>query len=192
MVNGISIKEQGLIRSKTAKPLMWVALAGLTMIFASLTSAYVVRQADSDWLSFDLPSVFYYSTALILLSSVTLVFADYSAKKDNQQGVRMGLLVTLILSLAFVVSQFEAWGQMMDQGLYFSGSGISASFLYVLTLVHLLHVFGGNITLLVTTINGFKGKYSSEDKLGIELASWYWHYLTGVWMFLLIFLLYIQ
>ena len=160
---------------------MWVALAGLTMIFASLTSAYVVRQADSDWLSFDLPSVFYYSTALILLSSVTLVFADYSAKKDNQQGVRMGLLVTLILSLAFVVSQFEAWGQMMDQGLYFSGSGISASFLYVLTLVHLLHVFGGNITLLVTTINGFKGKYSSEDKLGIELASWYWHYLTGVW-----------
>ncbi|MGB0392019.1 MAG: cytochrome c oxidase subunit 3 [Salibacteraceae bacterium] len=192
MTNGISIKEQGIIRSKTAKPLLWVALAGMTMIFASLTSAYVVRQADSDWLAFELPSVFYYSTAIILISSLTLVFADISAKKDNQKGVKLGLITTLFLSLAFVVSQFEAWSQMMDQGLYFSGSGISSSFLYVLTLVHLLHVFGGNITLLVTTIKGYKGKYSSKDKLGIELASWYWHYLTGVWMFLLIFLLYIQ
>ncbi|MFT4754851.1 MAG: cytochrome c oxidase subunit 3 [Salibacteraceae bacterium] len=192
MIKGISTQEQGRIRTKTAKPLLWVALAGLTMIFASLTSAYVVRQADSDWLAFDLPSVFYYSTVIILLSSLTLGFADFSAKRDNQKGVRMGLLMTLILSLAFVISQFSAWSQMMDQGLYFSGSGISASFLYVLSLVHLLHVFGGNITLLVTTITGFKGKYSSKDKLGIELASWYWHYLTGVWMFLLIFLLYIQ
>jgi cytochrome c oxidase subunit 3 len=192
MTNGISIEEQGVIRSKTAKPLLWVAMAGMTMIFASLTSAYVVRQADSDWLAFDLPSIYYYSTAIILISSLTLLFADISAKKDNQQGVRLGLLLTFMLSLAFVVSQFEAWGQMMDQGLHFSGSGISSSFLYVLTLVHLLHDFGGNITLLVTTIKGFKGKYTSKDKLGIELASWYWHYLTGVWMFLLIFLLYIQ
>lgn len=192
MTNGISIQEQGLIRTKTAKPLLWVALAGMTMIFASLTSAYVVRQADSDWLAFELPTVFYYSTAIIVLSSISLIFADISAKKDNQQGVRLGLLVTFILSLAFVVSQFEAWGQMMEQGMYFSGSGISASFLYVLTLVHLLHVFGGNIMMLITTIKGFKGKYTAKDKLGIELASWYWHYLTGVWMFLLIFLLYIQ
>lgn len=192
MVSGIPIKEQGIIRTKTAKPLLWVAMAGMTMIFASLTSAYVVRQADSDWLAFELPSVFYYSTAIIVLSSISLIFADMSAKKSNQRGVRLGLLLTFMLSLAFVISQFEAWGQMMDQGLYLSGSGISSSFLYILTLVHLLHVFGGNITLLVTTINGFKGKYNSDNKLGIELASWYWHYLTGVWMFLLIFLLYIQ
>lgn len=192
MVSSVSIEEQGQIRSKTAKPLLWVALAGMTMIFASLTSAYIVRQADADWLAFELPSVYYISTAMILLSSITLFFADYAAKKDNQVGVKIGLLATFVLSLAFVASQFEAWGQMMDQGLHFSGSGISSSFLYVLTLVHLLHVFGGNITLLVSTINGYRGKYTSKDKLGIELASWYWHYLTGIWLFLLIFLLYIQ
>ena len=192
MVSSVSIEEQGQIRNKTAKPLLWVAMAGMTMIFGSLTSAYIVRQADSDWLAFELPSVFYMSTAIIILSSITLGFADYAAKKDNQSGTKLGLLLTLILSLAFVYSQFDAWGQMMDQGLYFSGSGISSSFLYVLTLVHLLHVFGGNITLLVTTINGYRGKYSSKNKLGIELASWYWHYLTAIWMFLLFFLLYIQ
>ncbi len=192
MVSSVSIEEQGQIRNKTAKPLLWVAMAGMTMIFGSLTSAYIVRQADSDWLAFELPSVYYISTAIIILSSITLFFADYAAKKDNQTGMKLGLLLTLVLSLAFVSSQFDAWGQMMDQGLHFSGSGISSSFLYVLTLVHLLHVFGGNITLLVTTINAYRGKYSSTNKLGIELASWYWHYLTAIWMFLLLFLLYIQ
>ena len=192
MTSGISIEEQGIIRSKTAKPLLWVALAGMTMIFGSLTSAYVVRQADSDWLSFELPSIFYISTAIIILSSITLIIADFAAKKNNQSGVKMGLALTFLLSIAFVISQFEAWSQMMDQDLYFSGSGISSSFLYVLTLVHLLHIFGGNITLLVTLINGYKGKYTSKNKLGIELTSWYWHYLTGIWLFLLIFLLYIQ
>lgn len=192
MASGISIQEQGIIRSKTAKPLLWVAMAGMSMIFASLTSAYVVRQADSDWLSIELPIQFYYSTAIIVLSSITLVFADVSAKKDHQTGIRMGLISTFILSLAFVYSQFDAYKILMDQGLYFSGSGISSSFLYVLTIVHLAHVFGGNISLFVTSIKGLRGKYSAENKLGIELVSWYWHYLTGVWMFLLMFLLYIK
>ncbi|UTW68151.1 cytochrome c oxidase subunit 3 [bacterium SCSIO 12643] len=192
MASGISIQEQGIIRSKTAKPLLWVAMAGMSMIFASLTSAYVVRQADSDWLSIELPMQFYYSTAIIVLSSITLVFADVSAKKNNQTGIKIGLISTFVLSLAFVYSQFDAYNILMDQGFYFSGSGISSSFLYVLTIVHLAHVFGGNISLLITSIKGLKGKYSAEDKLGIELASWYWHYLTGVWMFLLMFLLYIK
>lgn len=192
MASGISIQEQGIIRTKTAKPLLWVALAGMSMIFASLTSAYVVRQADSDWLSIELPVQFYYSTAIIIVSSITLWLADFSAKKDNQQGIKLWLFSTFILSLAFVYSQFDAYKILMDQGLYFSGSGISSSFLYVLTIVHLAHVFGGNISLFVTSIKGLRGKYSSQDKLGIELASWYWHYLTGVWMFLLMFLLYIK
>ncbi len=192
MTNGISIQEQAVIRTKTAKPLLWVAMAGMTMIFASLTSAYVVRQADSDWLSIELPAPFYYSTALIIISSLTLVFADMAAKKDNQNGVKIGLALTFLLSLGFVFSQFDAYGKLMENGMFFSGTGISSSFLYVLTFVHLAHVFGGNITLLVPTINGFKGNYTSKDKLGIELASWYWHYLTGVWMFLLLFLLYIN
>lgn len=192
MTSQISIQEQGIIKTKTAKPMLWVALAGMTMIFASLTSAYVVRQADSDWLTIELPTIFYISTAIIILSSITLTFADFSAKKNNQLGVKLGLASTFLLSLAFVVSQFEAYQILMEGGMYFSGSGIASSFLYVLTFVHLAHVFGGNITLLVTTINGFKGKYTSSNKLGIELASWYWHYLTGVWMFLLFFLLYIK
>lgn len=192
MTSSIPIQEQTQIRNKTAKPLLWVAMAGMTMIFASLTSAYVVRQADPDWLSFDLPSVFYISTGIIILSSITLIFADWSAKKDNQVGIKLGLGLTFLLSLAFVYSQFHAYGIMVSEGMYFSGTNISSSFLYVLTFVHLAHVFGGNITLLVTFIQSLRNKYSSSNKLGIELASWYWHYLTGVWIFLLLFLLYIN
>jgi len=81
---------------------------------------------------------------------------------------------------------------MVDEGMYFSGTNISSSFLYALTFIHLAHVFGGNIMLLVTFIQSIRNKYSSSNKLGIELASWYWHYLTGVWIFLLLFLLYIN
>jgi len=192
MTTSIPIEEQKQIRNRTAKPLLWVALAGMTMIFASLTSAYVVRQADPDWLSFDLPSVFFISTGIIILSSFTLVFADWSAKNNNQIGIKLGLGLTLLLSIAFVYSQFYAYGVMISEGMYFSGTNISSSFLYALTFVHLAHVFGGNITLLVTFIQSLRNKYSSSNKLGIELASWYWHYLTGVWMFLLLFLLYIN
>lgn len=192
MTTTIPIEEQKQIRNKTAKPLLWVAMAGMTMIFASLTSAYVVRQADPDWLAFELPTPFYISTAIIIISSITLFFADFSAKKNNQTGIKLGLGLTLILSIAFVYSQFYAYGDMVQHGMFFSGTNISSSFLYALTFVHLAHVFGGNITLLVTFIQSLKNKYSSENKLGIELTSWYWHYLTGVWMFLLIFLLYIN
>lgn len=192
MTTSIPIEEQKEIRNKTAKPLLWVAMAGMTMIFASLTSAYVVRQADPDWLEFELPVPFYISTAIIILSSFTLIIADFSAKKDNQLGIKIGLGLSLLLSLAFVYSQFDAYAQMINQGMYFSGTNISSSFLYALTFVHLAHVFGGNITLLVTFIQSLRNKYSSKNKLGIELASWYWHYLTGVWMFLLLFLLYIN
>lgn len=192
MVSGIRIEEQKEIQTKTAKPLLWVAMAGMTMIFASLTSAYVVRQADSDWLTIELPTPFYISTAIILLSSITLFLADFAGNKNNQLAIKIWLGVTFILSLAFVYSQFYAYASMVDQGLYFSGTNISSSFLYALTFVHLAHVFGGNITLFVTFIQSIRNKYSSTNKLGIELASWYWHYLTGVWIFLLLFLLYIK
>ena len=172
--------------------MLYLAIGSMVMLFGGLTSAYVVRQADPDWLQFDLPSPFYLSTALILLSSITLFYADFSAKKDNQFGIKLGLGLTLFLSLAFVYSQFEAYAFMVDAGMYFSGTNISSSFLYALTFIHLAHVFGGNIMLLVTFIQSIRNKYSSSNKLGIELASWYWHYLTGVWIFLLLFLLYIN
>lgn len=192
MVSTIPIEEQKVIREKTAKPLLWIAMAGMSMIFISLTSAYIVRQADSDWLTLELPSVFYISTAIIIVSSITLWFADISAKKNNQLGIKLGLGLTFLLSLAFVVSQFAAYGALVDNGMNLVGSGIASSFLYILTFVHLAHVFGGNITLLITFSQSIRNKYSASDKLGIELASWYWHYLTGVWMFLLFFLLYIK
>lgn len=192
MKSQISINEKRDIQSKTAKPLLWVAMGGMTMIFASLTSAYIVRQADADWLSFDLPSLIYVSTLIIIISSITLSVADICAKRDFKVATQLCLMITFLLSIAFVVSQFKVWGQLMDNGLFFSGSGISASFLYVLTLVHLVHVLGGNFALLFTTIKSLFGKYSSKNKLGIELVSWYWHYLTGVWIFLLIFLRFIQ
>lgn len=185
-------QEKEIVRQKTAKPLLWVGMAGMTMIFGAATSAYVVRQADADWLSIDLPAALYYSTAIIVLSTLTLIFADFSAGKNNMKMTKLGLGITFILSLMFVWSQFYVYGVLVDNGMHFSGTNISSSFLYFLIGLHLAHVFGGNISLGVTFINSLRNKYSAKEKLGIELASWYWHYLTGVWLFLLTFLIYIK
>ena len=105
---------------------------------------------------------------------------------------KYALGTTFVLSLMFVWSQFYVYSVLVDNGMYFSGTNISSSFLYFLIGLHLAHVFGGNISLGVTFINALRNKYSAKQKLGIELASWYWHYLTGVWLFLLTFLIYIK
>lgn len=185
-------QERQIVRQKTAKPLLWVGMAGMTMIFGAATSAYVVRQADADWLSLDLPQSLYYSTIIIVLSTLSLIAADVAAGKNKMKIAKYALGTTFVLSLMFVWSQFYVYGVLVDNGMYFSGTNISSSFLYFLIGLHLAHVFGGNISLGVTFINALRNKYSAKQKLGIELASWYWHYLTGVWLFLLTFLIYIK
>jgi cytochrome c oxidase subunit 3 len=185
-------REKEIVRQKTAKPLLWVGMAGMTMIFIAATSAYLVRQADSDWLAFELPVEVNYSTIVIVLSTLSLIFADISARKNNMQMAKYGLGLTFLLSLVFVWSQFHLFGVLADSNMNFTGANISSSFLNLLIGLHLAHVFGGNISLGITFFNSLRNKYSANNKLGIELVSWYWHYLTGIWLFLLTFLIIIK
>ena len=99
----ITINEKREIREKVAKPLLWIGMISMSMVFAGLTSAYVVRQGKGDWLQFDLPRMFYVSTALILISSVSMNWVLSSAKKNDFKNIKLASLITLLLGFAFVI-----------------------------------------------------------------------------------------
>ncbi len=179
-------------KERTRKPLMIVGMVGIVMLFAGLTSAYIVRQADGNWLTFDLPTPFYTSTLIILLSSATLWWAQKAVKKNDFTSVKRGLGLTLLLSLAFVVAQFIAYDAMVEQGLFFVKTNVSVSFLYILTFAHLLHLVGGVIAISVSWAKSLRNKYTADNKLGLELTAMYWHFLDALWIYLLLFLLFIR
>ena len=184
-------KMQTYTKMNTFKILLWLSMVSMVMMFAGLTSGYIVRQAESNWFVFELPSIFYLSTAFIMLSSGSMYWALASAKKDNKQGLRIGLIITLGLGLAFTFTQFAAWSVLVKEGVFFTGNP-SGSFLYVLTGLHLVHLAGGMIYLLYVTTGAIQGKYHSGNLLPLELCSIFWHFLDELWLYLFIFLLVIR
>jgi cytochrome c oxidase subunit 3 len=181
-------------QQKASKPLLWVGILSIVMLFAGLTSAYVVRADNGNWLLFNLPNAFYLSTAVIVTSSITLFFAFQMAKKNNQKGIIIGLLATFVLGLLFAYLQYAGWSELYGKHIVFGGksSNASGSFLYLITFLHLLHLFAGLISLLVTLKNSIQGKYNAQNTLGLELCSIYWHFLDILWVYLFLFLYYIR
>jgi cytochrome c oxidase subunit 3 len=166
-------------------------MVSMTMMFAGLTSAFVVSKSRVDWLKdFELPSAFYFSTMVIIGCSVTFYFAKKAIQKDNKSATTAFLFATLGLGILFVILQFVGFDQIVQQGYYFTGSesSITTTFLYVVAVVHLLHLAGGLIALLIIIYNHFKQKYNSSQTLGIELGAMYWHFLDFLWIYLFVFL----
>jgi cytochrome c oxidase subunit 3 len=165
------------------------------MMFAGLTSAFVVSKSRVDWLKdFQLPTAFFYSTVVIIGCSVTFHLAKKAIQKDNQKATTSFLLATLALGILFVVLQFVGFGQIVANGYYFTGaeSSITTTFLYIVTVVHLAHLAGGLIALLIIIYNQFKHKYNSTQTLGIELGAMYWHFLDLLWVYLFLFLFFFK
>ena len=166
---------------------MWLFMASVMMLFASLTSAYIVREAEGNWLYFELPSLFYYTTAIIVLSSVSLQWAYFAARKNDIKRLKLMVLITTILGLAFLVGQFQAWGALVQNSVYFIGNP-SGSFLYVLTGLHGLHIISAVIFLLVVLNSAYKNRIHSKNMAQMEMCTTYWHFLGGLWIYLFIFL----
>jgi cytochrome c oxidase subunit 3 len=186
----ISIEEKQSIKSRSAKPMLYLAIISMCMIFGGLTSAYMVRSGDPGWMTFSLPKMFFVSTAVIILSSFTLIWAVQSARKDNFTGVKIGMSLTLILGIMFIVCQLKAWGAMVDQGIYVAGhnSNPAGQFLYIISFAHLLHLIGGICMLIYVCIKSFKQIYHSKNLLGLQLCSIYWHFLDLLWVYLFLFM----
>lgn len=167
---------------------MWLFIGSVVMLFASLTSAYIVRQAEGNWLYFDLPGILTVSTIVIVLSSVTMQWAYWSAKKDNFQLVKILVSVTTILGVAFLVLQFLGWKDLVTNQIYLVGNP-SGSFLYVITGLHGAHIISAIIFLLIVLVSAFRFQVHSKNLLQIEMCVTYWHFLGGLWLYLFVFLL---
>lgn len=187
-------EEKRITREKVAKPMLYLAMGSMVMLFAAFTSAYVVRQQKGDWMTFDLPQIFYISTAVILLSSVTMNWALSSAKKNDFANLKRASAITLLLGIAFIICQVMGWNVLYDQKIVFAGkySNASGSFFYVLTFMHLMHLAGGILALFVVWIKSIQQKYNSENLLGVRLCAIFWHFLDLLWIYLFLFLLFVR
>lgn len=187
----MTIEEHNQRKARSYKLILWFAMLSMTMMFAGLTSAFVVSKSRGDWLkNFQMPSAFFISTIVIILCSVTFLLAKRAIKKDDRKATTNYLLLTLFLGFLFVFFQFKGFGQIVEQGYYFTGpeSNITTTFLYIVAVTHLAHLFGGLISLLIIIYNHFKQKYNSTQFLGIELGAMYWHFLDFLWIYLFLFL----
>lgn len=188
----VELDEKKQMRQRVAKPMLWVGIVSITMVFAALTSAYIVRQSNGEWLTFDMPQPFFISTVFLVLSSITMWLAQQAVKRDALKRVTQYVLLTLLLGVGFVAAQIFTYDYMVDQGYYFTGTSVSSSFLYVITGLHALHLISGIIALLVTYVKARQQRYSSSDYLGLSLTATYWHFLDVLWVYLLLFLLFIR
>ena len=177
-------------RVKAKKMMLLFSLLSLTMTFAGLTSAYLVSKGRPDWLvDFELPELFFYSTFILLLSSVSIQVSKYNLNKNKaNRDVLIWLILTLLLGIIFVFFQLYAFKSLIEQGYYFSGaqSTITTSFIYVLTFLHAVHLFAGIIVLIFLIFNTATNKYQ-RNKLGFNLGVTFWHFLDILWLYLFLF-----
>ena len=186
----MTAEEYNSRKAQTYKLLLYFGMLSMVMTFAGLTSAYVVSTSRPDWLSdFKMPMPFFISTLLMILSSFTIHAAKIQIKKDNRSMTTIMLLSTLLLGIGFIMSQFYGFSEIINQGYYFTGSEstVTTSFLYIVTILHIAHLAGGMIALLIIIYNHFKQKYNSTQTTGIELGAIFWHFLDLLWILLFLF-----
>lgn len=168
---------------------LWVAMASIIMMFAGLTSAFIVKSNLTGWRTIVLPKIFWVSTIVILISSLTVQLAVKSFKNRKMQSYRLLMVVTLLLGLAFVASQFLGFTELWNQNIRFKGSSGAGQFLYAIAGLHALHVMGGVVALAVMVIKSLVGKTKMYSAVPSEVMAMYWHFVDLLWLYLLIFFL---
>jgi len=170
---------------------LWVGIASIVMMFAGFTSAYIVKRNQANWVTFDLPGMFWFSTAVIILSSLTLYMSHQAFKQREMARYRVLVVTTLLLGILFVVMQFIGFNQLWVKGITLQ-KNVSFSFLYVIVGLHALHVIGGVVALLILFAKAFSGKVRNYNIVPLEVISTYWHFVDALWIYLLVFLLMIR
>ncbi len=189
MIKSIEAKETVNEQRKKIHPhkfTLWVALGSIIMMFAGLTSAYVVKREQPGWTTFSIPRAFWYSTAVILVSSLTIQMALKAFKDREMLRYRNLLTTTVLLGIVFVLLQWLGFRQIWHTGITLRGSG-GGQFLYVIAGLHAVHVLGGIIALLIMLAKAWASKIRTYDSVPVELMSTYWHFVDLLWIYLFIF-----
>lgn len=191
MMNTLTQPRYNRGRIHPKKFALWVGLVSIIMMFTALTSAYIVRRSAGNWLDFKLPNLFFVSTAAIIASSFVLHFAYKAWQQGKEQLYKRLLAGGLLFGLLFVGLQYEAWMQLYDLNITLQRNP-SASFLYLITGLHVLHVVGGIGALTVLAVFAFRRRMvevTPKRQLRWELILTYWHFVDFLWIYLLVFLL---
>ncbi len=167
---------------------LWVAIGSIIMMFAGLTSAYIVKGSQPEWTTVSFPVAFYYSTAVMILSSITIQLALKSFRERKMQQYRRMVSVTCLLGAVFVTLQLVGFNQLWNDGITFKGSG-AGQFLYIIFGLHAIHVLGGIIALLVMFLKAYSSRIRNYNPVTIELAATYWHFVDLLWLYLFVFFL---
>ena len=183
--------------------MLWVAMASISMAFAGLTSGYMVREAQGNWRSYNMPAIFGYSTAVIFISSITMVIAARAFKNRAIPRYRWLLSATLFLGVLFGVMQFAGFYQLYHQlqQVRINGQVLnefstvrvngnpSESFLFIIAGLHLAHLLGGIIALFFVFFRAFRTRVKTYNATGLEIVATYWHFMDALWIYLFVFFL---
>jgi cytochrome c oxidase subunit III len=167
-----------------AKIGLGVFLAVVGSLFAIFISAYSMRMSMLDWRTLPVPPLLWFNTGVLVLSSVALHWAHMAARRNDMDGVILGLLAGGVSAVAFLAGQLLAWQQLNAAG-YFLASNPAISFFYMITAAHGLHLIGGLVALGRTTAKVWRGAAMIQLRLSVELCAIYWHFLLLVWLVLL-------
>ena len=173
------------------KFILWVAIGSIIMMFAGLTSAYIVKREQPGWTSYSTPVAFYYSTAVILISSLTIFLAGKSFRERRMISYRKLVAATLVLGLVFILLQWLGFRHLWMTGITFHGSG-AGQFLYIIAGLHAVHVFGGIIALFTMWLRARNTRIRSYNIVPVDVMSTYWHFVDLLWIYLFIFFLMVQ
>jgi cytochrome c oxidase subunit III len=179
---------------KTIHPLkfiMWAGCASIVMMFAGLSSAYIVKRNQANWLTFDIPVIFYYSTAVIILSSITIMLSRKAFINREMRQYKRWLFVTTILGIAFVLLQYLGFKQLWASGITLTRN-VSFSFLYIIVGLHAVHVLGGVVALIIMYLKSYSKRRKNYNQIYIDLMNTYWHFVDFLWIYLLLFLVVIR
>lgn len=170
---------------------LWVAIISMTMLFSAFTSAYIVRKSAGNWLSFPLPDAFFYSTVVILSSSIILHLAYKAFVKENYPLFRTLALTGFSFGIIFLILQYQGWLALNEMGVFLH-TNQSSSFLGVILLAHAFHLIGGIAAMSIVLIYALRSKtleLTPKRQLRIELVCTFWHFVDILWLYIIVFIL---
>jgi len=199
----MNMEKENIISAK--KLIMWLMIASVVMLFAGLTSAYIVRRAEGNWLTFQLPEMFKISTVIIVVSSISLIVTQLFLNKNRLTLVNVLLGSSFILGVLFLFFQYQSWVEIYNYkvvpgqgdysgkyfGIVFGGqyANPSGSFLYVLSGLHFVHIVGGLIFMGVVLAKSLMKVNTESLKRWLEMCAVFWHFLGALWIYLYVFLI---
>jgi cytochrome c oxidase subunit III len=167
---------------------LWVLLTAIIMLFAGLTSAYIVLRGVPTWQNIELPSLLWPNTFVLLLSSFTLELAKGAIRKNHIARMNRWLGLSALLGVIFIAGQLAAWRQLVHAGVYLP-STLQSGFFYILTGLHGLHIMGGIIALGFVMTKAARNRLTAFNHQPLKLCTTYWHFMDGLWVYLFVLLL---